>query len=56
MKLVLGMMVGLSPGEFVLDGDPYYILRRVIWTVTMKSLITFLTYMLCPIKNDTGEF
>ena len=22
MKLVLGMVVGLSPGEFVLDGDP----------------------------------
>ena len=22
MKLVLGMMAGLSPGEFVLDGDP----------------------------------
>ena len=22
MKLILGMMVGLSPGEFVLDGDP----------------------------------
>ena len=22
MKLVLGMVVGLSPGDFVLDGDP----------------------------------
>ena len=22
VKLVLGMVVGLSPGEFVLDGDP----------------------------------
>jgi len=22
MKLVLGMDVGLSPGDFVLDGDP----------------------------------
>ena len=22
MKLVLDMVVGLSPGEFVLDGDP----------------------------------
>jgi len=22
MKLVLGMVVGLSSGEFVLDGDP----------------------------------
>ena len=22
MKLVLGMEVGLSPGDFVLDGDP----------------------------------
>jgi len=22
MKLILGMAVGLSPGEFVLDGDP----------------------------------
>ena len=22
MKLILGMMVGLSPGEFVLDGEP----------------------------------
>ena len=22
MKLVLGMVIGLSPGEFVLDGDP----------------------------------
>ena len=22
MKLILGMVVGLSPGEFVLDGDP----------------------------------
>ena len=22
MKLVLGMKVGLSPGDFVLDGDP----------------------------------
>jgi len=22
MKLALGMVVGLSPGEFVLDGDP----------------------------------
>ena len=22
MNLVLGMVVGLSPGEFVLDGDP----------------------------------
>jgi len=22
MKLVLGMVLGLSPGEFVLDGDP----------------------------------
>ena len=22
MKLVLGMVVGLSPGEFVLDGEP----------------------------------
>jgi len=22
MKLVLGMVVGLSPGEFALDGDP----------------------------------
>ena len=22
MKLVLGMVVGLSPGEFVLEGDP----------------------------------
>ena len=22
MKLILGMLVGLSPGEFVLDGDP----------------------------------
>ena len=29
MKLILGMVVGLSPGEFVLDGDPapYPILR-----------------------------
>ena len=22
MKLILGMVLGLSPGEFVLDGDP----------------------------------
>ena len=22
MKLILGMVVGLSPGKFVLDGDP----------------------------------
>ena len=22
MKLILGMVVGLRPGEFVLDGDP----------------------------------
>ena len=22
MKLILGMEVGLSPGDFVLDGDP----------------------------------
>ena len=22
MKLILGMVVGLSPGEFMLDGDP----------------------------------
>ena len=22
MKLILGMVVGLIPGEFVLDGDP----------------------------------
>ena len=22
MNLILGMVVGLSPGEFVLDGDP----------------------------------
>ena len=22
MKLILGMVVGFSPGEFVLDGDP----------------------------------
>jgi len=22
MKLILGMVVGLSPAEFVLDGDP----------------------------------
>ena len=22
MKLILGMVVGLSPGDFVLDGDP----------------------------------
>ena len=24
MKLVLGMEVGLSPGDFVLDGDPAF--------------------------------
>jgi len=27
---------------------PYYTMRRVIWTVTMRSLITFLSYILCP--------
>ena len=25
MKLVLGMVVGLSPGEFVLDGDKFHL-------------------------------
>jgi len=28
MKLVLGMEVGLSPGDFVLDGDPAPLPRR----------------------------
>ena len=28
MKLVLGMVVGLSPGEFVLDGDPALLPKR----------------------------
>jgi len=28
MKLILGMVVGLSPGEFVLDGDPAPSLKR----------------------------
>ena len=28
MKLVLGMEVGLSPGDFVLDGDPFPFPKR----------------------------
>ena len=28
MKLILGMVVGLSPGEFVLDGDPGHSPKR----------------------------
>jgi len=28
MKLILGMVVGVSPGEFVLDGDPAPSLKR----------------------------
>jgi len=28
LKLVLGMVVGLSPGEFVLDGDPVPLPKR----------------------------
>jgi len=28
MKLILGMVVGLRPGEFVLDGDPAPSLKR----------------------------
>ena len=28
MKLVLGMLVGLCPGEFVLDGDTYKTYKR----------------------------
>jgi len=28
MKLVLGMVVGLSPGEFVLDGDPAHLPQK----------------------------
>ena len=28
MKLVLGMVVGLSPGNFVLDGDPAPLLQE----------------------------
>jgi len=28
MKLVLGMEVGLSPGDFVLDGDPARLPKR----------------------------
>jgi len=30
MKLVLGVVVGLSPGEFVLDGDPASFPKRDI--------------------------
>jgi len=26
--MVLGMVVGLSPGEFVLDGDPAHLPRK----------------------------
>ena len=28
MKLILGIVVGLSPGEFVLDGDPAHSPKR----------------------------
>ena len=28
MKLLLGMEVGLSPGDFVLDGDPTSLLQK----------------------------
>ena len=33
----------------------YYTMRRVIWTVTVRSLITFLSYILCPIRSYAGE-
>jgi len=28
MKLILGMVVGLSPGQFVLDGDPVHLPQK----------------------------
>ena len=36
----------LFVGKFLTG--PYYTMRRVIWTVTMRSIITFLSYILCP--------
>jgi len=42
MKLILGMVVGLSPGEFVLDGDPTPSPKRgrapsPIWRVVVEN-------------------
>jgi len=35
---------------------PYYTMRRVIWTVTVRSLITFLFYILCPLGATQVSF
>ena len=37
MKLILGMVVGLSPGEFVLDGDPAPSPKRGIVRVEVEN-------------------
>jgi len=34
----------------------YYTMRRVIWTVTVRSLITFLSYILCPLGVTQVSF
>jgi len=43
----------LFVGKFLTG--PYYTMRRVIWTVTVRSLITFLSYILCPIENHASD-
>jgi len=44
----------LFVGKFLTG--PYYTMRRVIWTVTMRSLITFLSYILCPLGATQVSF
>ena len=35
---------------------PYYTMRRVIWTVTVRSLITFLSYISAPLRATQVSF
>jgi len=43
MKVVLGMEVGLSPGDFVLDGDPVPSPKRGVITESQLMRPTIVT-------------
>jgi len=44
MKLILGMVVGLIPGEFVLDGDPAH---SPHWAEISGMRLTSRTLLMC---------
>ena len=54
MKLVLGMEVGLSPGDFVLDGDPVLFPQKGVEPPPQFSAHFYCGQMTACIKMPLG--